>query len=369
MLADSTWTVTTGISAQSMTDVFISYASEDRERARVLAIALEARGWSVWWDRKIVPGQSFDQVIERALETAKSVVVLWSENSITSDWVKNEAAAAAERGVLVPSLIKNIKLPLEFRHKQAANLVGWEGDLSHEGFQALCNGITTTITGVAQPQPTFTPRRESRWNHRWTLGAIVAIAIAIAIAIASGITYFVRDTWQPPDTIEHPIDTRPTPGPREEIYSRLAEAQGRGLEMLAQRNPEALAHIDENLRESDAAIRTFPDDPRFHILKGYILKDVYQSPSSKLLLRSEQRREYLLRARESAEQALRLDPGNAAAHNLMGNVLYFEGDCLAAIREYDIALERNREDWFTSVIEGDKHLALQKLESNTCPEH
>lgn len=348
-----------------MTDVFISYASENRERARVLANALETRGWSVWWDRKIVPGQSFDRVIEHALETAKSVVVLWSENSITSDWVKNEATAAAERDVLVPSLIENVKLPLEFRHKQAANLVGWEGDLSHEGFQALCNGITTTITGVASPQPTITLRREFRWDHRWTLGAIVAIAIAIAI----GISNFVMDTGQSTDTIEHLIDTTPTPGPREEIYRRLAEAQGRGLEMLAQRHPEALAHIDENLRESDAAIRTFPDDPRFHILKGYILKDVYQSPSSKLLLRSEQRREYLLRARESAEQARRLDPDNAAAHNLMGNVLYFEGDCLAAIREYDIALERNREDWFTGVIEGDKRLALQRLESNTCPEH
>lgn len=88
-----------------MANVFVSYAREDRERAHILANALEANGWSVWWDRKIIAGHTFDQVIERELETAKSVVVLWSKNSVSSEWVKNEAAVAAERGVLVPALI------------------------------------------------------------------------------------------------------------------------------------------------------------------------------------------------------------------------------------------------------------------------
>jgi hypothetical protein len=54
-----------------MTDIFLSYASEDRERASKLASSLEACGWSVWWDRKIIAGQTFDQVIEHELETAK----------------------------------------------------------------------------------------------------------------------------------------------------------------------------------------------------------------------------------------------------------------------------------------------------------
>ena len=75
-----------------MTDVFISYASEDRERARTLASSLETKGWSVWWDRRIIAGRTFDQVIEQELETAKCVVVLWSKDSIASEWVKNEAA-------------------------------------------------------------------------------------------------------------------------------------------------------------------------------------------------------------------------------------------------------------------------------------
>jgi hypothetical protein len=59
-----------------MTDVFISYATEDGERARKVAIALQGCGWSVWWDRNIRAGQTFDLVIERELATAKCVVVL-----------------------------------------------------------------------------------------------------------------------------------------------------------------------------------------------------------------------------------------------------------------------------------------------------
>ena len=120
-----------------MTDVFISYASEDRERAAELARALGALGWSVWWDRKIIAGQAFDHAIERELEAAKSVVVLWSTHSIASEWVKNEAAFASERGVLVPAIIESVKLPLEFRRKQTADLIGWRGEASHGGFQAL----------------------------------------------------------------------------------------------------------------------------------------------------------------------------------------------------------------------------------------
>lgn len=34
---------------RNMADIFISYATEDRERAKALAEALELRGWSVWW--------------------------------------------------------------------------------------------------------------------------------------------------------------------------------------------------------------------------------------------------------------------------------------------------------------------------------
>src|SRR5262249_31594768 len=151
----------------SMTDVFISYAHEDRETAQRLAAALEARGWSVWWDREIPVGHSFDQVIERQLEAAKSVVVLWSKDSAASEWVKNEAAYAAEKGVLIPALLlSKARPPLEFRRRQAADLEGWGGDPGHAGFRRLCDAITaaTTTDAVATGPSPFTPA--GRWPRR-----------------------------------------------------------------------------------------------------------------------------------------------------------------------------------------------------------
>jgi hypothetical protein len=128
-----------------VTDVFISYASQDRARARMLADALEARGLSVWWDRKIDPGRTYAKVIEDQLGRAKSVVVLWSKHSVVSEWVKNEAAVALESDTLVPALIDTVKLPLEFRHKQTVDLIGWEGDAEHVEFDALCRGIAAHV--------------------------------------------------------------------------------------------------------------------------------------------------------------------------------------------------------------------------------
>ncbi len=61
-----------------MSDIFISYASEDRAKAETLAYALEQQGWSVWWDRTIPAGKSFDEVITEALAGTRCVVALWS---------------------------------------------------------------------------------------------------------------------------------------------------------------------------------------------------------------------------------------------------------------------------------------------------
>ena len=47
-----------------MAEIFISYARADRGRAETLAQALGQLGFSVWWDREIPPGRTFDEVIE-----------------------------------------------------------------------------------------------------------------------------------------------------------------------------------------------------------------------------------------------------------------------------------------------------------------
>ena len=78
-----------------MADVFISYAREDRPFAARLAHALEAGGRTVWWDREILPGKDFAELIAAELAQAKAVVVIWSPASGKSGWVRDEAHEGA----------------------------------------------------------------------------------------------------------------------------------------------------------------------------------------------------------------------------------------------------------------------------------
>ena len=172
-----------------MSDIFLSYATGDRPRTRLLVEALESQGWSVWWDRTIAPGRTFDSVIEKSLAEARCVVVLWSKASVSSDWVKTEAAEAARRRVLVPVLIDEVTVPLEFRRVQAARLVGWTGDQTQEEFGKLLSAIAGLMGQPEKPRgpgPIPPPSPTSRWKRPALLGgsgAVVAAALWVALHV------------------------------------------------------------------------------------------------------------------------------------------------------------------------------------------
>ena len=133
-----------------MSEIFLSYKSEDRPRAKIIAEALEQQGYSVWWDMTIPPGKTFDEVIEKALDSAKCVVVLWSRKSVLSDWVKEEASVAVKRRILLPVLIDDVKIPIGFKRIQAARLVDWQGTLPNPEFDLLLKSVAE-IVGRKEP--------------------------------------------------------------------------------------------------------------------------------------------------------------------------------------------------------------------------
>jgi len=136
-----------------MTDVFISYASEDKKRVTPLVKALESHGLSVWWDRNIQPGQSFSNVIEEALNKCRCVIVIWTPNAVRSRWVNAEAAEGANQGILIPILLEETKIPLEFRRIHTAQLIGWKGDSTNEEVSRIVTAVRN-ITGVLDTHTT-----------------------------------------------------------------------------------------------------------------------------------------------------------------------------------------------------------------------
>ena len=192
-----------------MSDIFISYSSADRERAKLLADALTEQGWSVWWDRQIPPGRQFDEVIEEALEAARCVVVLWSQASANSTWVKTEAAEAMQRKALIPTLIEpGVRIPLEFRRLQAADLSKWGGDRSDPQLAQFFasieaavgrSGAPRTDAAAARAEPVRAVEQSVRAQaapspapqaapsaRKWSPATIGLIAGAVVVVIAIG---------------------------------------------------------------------------------------------------------------------------------------------------------------------------------------
>jgi len=135
-----------------MADIFLSYAREDAGPAKRLALALESRGWSVWWDQRIPHGQDFSAHIQQQLDDARCIVVLWSKASVKSSFVRDEATEGLN-GRLVPLLLENVKQPLGFRQFQAADLCDWNGETLHDEFARL----TDSIAGLVAPRAPVAP--------------------------------------------------------------------------------------------------------------------------------------------------------------------------------------------------------------------
>ena len=69
-------------------DIFISYTHEDSATAKRLAEELSSHGWSVFWDRVLLPGATWRTQIQSALVSARVVIVMWSDKSVNSRWVE-----------------------------------------------------------------------------------------------------------------------------------------------------------------------------------------------------------------------------------------------------------------------------------------
>jgi TIR domain len=117
-----------GAEALAGRSVFISYAHKDERYRQKLEISLtqfQRDGLiTVWHDRKILPGQEWDQEIDRNLESAEIILLLVSPDFLASNYAYGrEMLRAVERhqsrsAIVVPIILR----PSDWQHSPLAPL-------------------------------------------------------------------------------------------------------------------------------------------------------------------------------------------------------------------------------------------------------
>jgi DNA/RNA endonuclease G (NUC1) len=126
-------------------DIFLSYTHADRERVRPLVTFLEAEGWTVWWDRGIVPGAPWLPELEEEIANARAMVVVWSRTSVKSQWVHHEASRGLLKNALVPVMLNVKAPPADFSHVQATDLSTWDGNKQSTEIAALLRRLASLV--------------------------------------------------------------------------------------------------------------------------------------------------------------------------------------------------------------------------------
>ncbi len=243
-----------------MADIFVSYASGDRQRVEPLASALEAEGYTVWWDRNIQGGAEFSDEIEKALQVSKIVVVVWSEQSLTSHWVKDEAAFARDRGMLLPIRLDDIEPPMGFRQHQTVDFSTWRGDINTPAFEMLRSALKTRFgDGVAQATLRVATNRTQKLKSNWPLRRqIIAMGLAgVAIAVFLAAIFLIRGSGNgAPERDAALTANEDVSGPSIAVLPFVSMSTSKEDEFFADGLSEELLNVLANIDSLKVAART-----------------------------------------------------------------------------------------------------------------
>jgi serine/threonine-protein kinase len=256
-----------------MSDVFLSYKAEDRRRVRPLVEALQADGFSVWWDEQIGGGAAWRHAIETELNAAKCVIVAWSKRSVGADgtFVQDEATRAQQRHVYVPVTIDKVHLPLGFGETQVLPLTGWHGDRADPRYQAVLAAVQRNAGAKRRRAPAAAARPGI---DRRTV--VVGGGVAAAAAAGVGAWALLKPTSAGASNSiavlpfanlsGDPAQAYFLDGIAEEIRSALGRIAG--LKVVGRTSSEAVRNDDATSAASKLAV--------YNILTG----SVRQSPST-----------------------------------------------------------------------------------------
>tara|TARA_R110000787_G_scaffold51781_2_gene122347 strand:- start:400 stop:1305 length:906 start_codon:yes stop_codon:yes gene_type:complete len=115
-------------------DVFLVSANEDRDTAKLIARRLRALKFKVWFNQKQVD-ETFDAKDARNATNSTSMLVLWSENAVKSDWVRAAASVGHSRPGTLVQMALDKTIPYEpFRTAKRFSVAGMTSRKTPEGF-------------------------------------------------------------------------------------------------------------------------------------------------------------------------------------------------------------------------------------------
>tara|TARA_R110000787_G_scaffold14647_9_gene45074 strand:- start:1358 stop:2266 length:909 start_codon:yes stop_codon:yes gene_type:complete len=115
-------------------DVFLVSANEDRDTAKLIARRLRALKFKVWFDQKQVD-ETFDAKDARNATNSTSMLVLWSENAVKSDWVRAAASVGHSRPGTLVQMALDKTIPYEpFRTNKRFSIASMTSRKTPEGF-------------------------------------------------------------------------------------------------------------------------------------------------------------------------------------------------------------------------------------------
>lgn len=328
-----------------MPKIFISYRRSDSQmvagRLRE-SLARRMGEGAIFRDKNSIgAGEDWVRAIEESLTGNAIALALIGPNWATArdeagarrlddpaDWNRVELELALNRSArVIPILIDEARMP------RGSELPGSLGQLARvNALKLRDDDWDSDVERLIQAVGSY-----GRW--RW-MRRPIAVAVAVAIVIAIGAAGW--RLWPFFEQWFSPVIVKDGGTYLADIRERLRVEQEQGLELLFGRahaeRARAIALIGLNLDHIDTALASFPDDVYLHTLAGYAAKNVYASSGGTDLLRPEQRKRYLDRARMHFEMALRIAPDDPGAVNGMGNVLFYEGQFDQAIMHHERAL-------------------------------
>ena len=174
-------------------EVFISYASKDRDRILDLVDRLDSAGVPVWIDQMSIEGATmWSQEIVAAIRNCKVLILAISENSADSENVVKEVALASEgRKRILPVYLESAEIPESMAYQlagiQRVEFFERQEDAGQRSVIRALAKLGVTVSEEASTAAAGVPKRSSHGASHATAGQAPKGEGAVWVKIAAAV--------------------------------------------------------------------------------------------------------------------------------------------------------------------------------------